>query len=116
MASALHANRSFHVATNARQQNLHLPPIQIGDGKIDNFYPVSATAQLNAVFGREARSPRVPRSQQHDVANARGPGPKFKRVKHPNDFEPKVNAQPAFRRANPEGGFISVSSTYPLVI
>ena len=95
-------------ASHARQQNLHLPPIQVGDGKIDNFYPTSATAQLNAVFGREARSPRAPRSQQPDPANGRGPGPKFRRVAHPNDLEPRVNAQPPFRRANPEGGFISV--------
>jgi dual specificity protein kinase YAK1 len=27
------------------------------------------------------------------------------------DLKPKVNAQPAFRRANPEGGFISVRIT-----
>ena len=87
--------------SNSRQQNLHLPPIQVGDNKIDNFYPVSATAQLNAVFGREARSPRIPRSQHHDTASGRDPGPKFRRVTHPSDLEPRVNAQPPFRRANP---------------
>ena len=108
-AYVLYANWTLDVASNSRQQNLHLPPIQVGDSKIDNFYPTSATAQLNAVFGREARSPRVPRSQQHDSSNGRGPGPKFRSVKHSNDLESRINAQPAFRRANPEGGFISVS-------
>lgn len=32
----------------------------------------------------------------------------MKKVRDTSDLHPKVNAQPAFRRANPEGGFISV--------
>ena len=35
--------------------------------------------------------------------------PEFRRVRGPTDLRPKVNHQPAFRRAAPEGGFISVS-------
>jgi dual specificity protein kinase YAK1 len=37
----------------------------------------------------------------------KGPVPEFKKVRGLADLRPKVNAQPAFRRANPEGGFIS---------
>ncbi|KKF95325.1 Serine/threonine-protein kinase ppk15 [Ceratocystis platani] len=33
--------------------------------------------------------------------------PEFKRLRALTDLNPKVNAQPPFRRANPEGGFIS---------
>lgn len=39
----------------------------------------------------------------------RGPVPRFKKVANVRDLEPRINPQPAFRRANPEGGFISVS-------
>lgn len=36
-----------------------------------------------------------------------GPVPRFHRVKTAQDVRPKINTQPAYRRANPEGGFIS---------
>lgn len=38
----------------------------------------------------------------------RDPPPRFSRVTTLNDLNPQTNSQPAFRRANPEGGFISV--------
>ncbi|KAL8762612.1 MAG: hypothetical protein Q9184_001413 [Pyrenodesmia sp. 2 TL-2023] len=87
---------------------MQLPPIQAGDPIADQFYPSSATAQLNAVFGRETRSPRHPRSAQLTPLDMpRGPVPRFQRLERTSDLEPKINTQPAFRRANPEGGFIS---------
>ena len=39
----------------------------------------------------------------------RGPVPRFSKLDSVQDLQPRVNPQPAFRRANPEGGFISVS-------
>ena len=39
----------------------------------------------------------------------RGPVPRFTKLDSVQDLQPRVNPQPAFRRANPEGGFISVS-------
>lgn len=95
----------------SRQHSLHLPPIQPGEASPDQYYPNSATAQLNAVFGREAKSPRhlrPPRSAS-TLDMSRGPVPRFKKLEKVQDLEPKINPQPAFRRANPEGGFISVS-------
>ena len=50
---------------------------------------------------RGGKSPRQP--QQH----GRGPPPRFFKVQSVHDLRPKINAQPPFRRANPEGGFIS---------
>jgi len=38
----------------------------------------------------------------------RGPVPRFKRVVTTKELEARINPQPAFRRADPEGGFISV--------
>ena len=35
--------------------------------------------------------------------------PQFEKCANTADLKPKINAQPPFRRANPEGGFISVS-------
>ena len=98
---------------SSRQQPLHLPPIQVGELSPDQYYPSSATAQLNAVFGREAKSPRHPR-QAHGLGgpDAPRPVPRVKKLATPKDLEPKINLQPAFRRANPEGGFISVSLHY----
>lgn len=93
---------------SSRQQPLHLPPIQVGELSPDQYYPSSATAQLNAVFGREAKSPRHPRQPYatgHDAP--RGSVPRFKRLSTAKEFEPRINPQPAFRRADPEGGFIS---------
>lgn len=91
---------------------MHLPPIQPGESSPDQYYPASATAQLNAVFGREARSPRTLRPSQAGggIDPPRGPVPRFKKLDTVQDLEPKINPQPAFRRANPEGGFISVSA------
>ena len=99
-----------HIAASSRQQPLQLPPIQAGDASNDQYFPQSATAQLNAVFGRETKSPRhlrMPQRQSLDMP--RGPVPKMRKVETVQDLEPRINPQPAFRRANPEGGFISVS-------
>jgi hypothetical protein len=35
--------------------------------------------------------------------------PKFEKCTSTADLRPQINTQPPFRRANPEGGFISVS-------
>ncbi|KAI9709773.1 MAG: dual specificity protein kinase yak1 [Bogoriella megaspora] len=37
----------------------------------------------------------------------KGPVPQFRRCNNVEDLDPRINGQPAFRRANPEGGFIS---------
>ena len=94
---------------NSRQPPLHLPPIQPGNSSPDHHYPSSATAQLNAVFGRETKSPRHTRPI-HTSTSAevhRGPVPRFTKLNPAQYLQPKINSQPAYRRANPEGGFIS---------
>ena len=97
---------------SSRRLPPHLPPIQPGDPGLESYYPSSATAQLNAVFGREARSPGYlqPLRQGELPGMPRGPVPRFKKLDAGHILQPRINSQPAFRRANPEGGFISVSS------
>lgn len=75
-----------------------------------SHYPQSATQQLNAMFGHEPQSPRAQQQQQQqhqaNTTTKSGP-PQFIKVTDVNLLAPRINAQPPFRRANPEGGFIS---------
>jgi dual specificity protein kinase YAK1 len=98
---------------STRQQSQpQLPPITPYSSSSNESYPHSATAQLNAVFGNETKAPRRQGSQATPGGPpGRGPVPQFTKVRSMADLKPKVNAQPAFRRANPEGGFISVRIT-----
>ena len=108
-------NKIFYNNTNcasasSRQPPLQLPPIHPNSDSTDQFYPHSATAQLNALFGRETKSPRQMRPVHAGTADMpRGPVPRFNKLGSVHDLQPRVNPQPAFRRADPEGGFISVS-------
>jgi dual specificity protein kinase YAK1 len=71
-----------------------------------SFYPQSATQQLNAVFGHE-NNPHSMGQQPHVPDTPADVVPQFVRVQDIAHLQPRVNAQPPFRRANPEGGFIS---------
>jgi dual specificity protein kinase YAK1 len=79
----------------------------------ESFYPQSATAQLNAVYNREQRSPRTSTNANPPqlAPIGRGPVPQFEKCANTGDLKPKINTQPPFRRANPEGGFLSVSDS-----
>jgi dual specificity protein kinase YAK1 len=59
----------------------------------DARYPQSANAN-------SSRSGRSPLQIQDTV-------PKFRKIENVRDIQPRINNQPAYRRANPEGGFIS---------
>ncbi|KAI0128806.1 kinase-like domain-containing protein [Xylariales sp. AK1849] len=80
------------------RQGSQLPSIQ------DSFTPSSAVAALDSAFANDPTSPR--RTFPPAMIENR-PVPEFKKTRAVTDLRPKVNAQPAFRRANPEGGFIS---------
>ncbi|KAM5469420.1 dual specificity protein kinase yak1 [Microsporum ferrugineum] len=89
-----------------------LPPMQSNDMSPERYYPQSATLQLHSAFGQD--KPHRPISYQPQSAGGspsagmgKGPVPKFQSIKSINELKPRINKQPAFRRANPEGGFIS---------
>ncbi|KAF2865952.1 kinase-like domain-containing protein [Massariosphaeria phaeospora] len=98
---------SYYSPPASRPHAPQLPPIQ-SNLSPETFYPQSATAQLNAVYNREARSPRAanPNPPQLPPIGG-GPVPKFDKCANTAELQPKINLQPPFRRAHPEGGFIS---------
>lgn len=103
-------NASYTSPNSYYPNRQQLPPIQPYASSSNNeSYPTSATQQLNSVFGNDPKSPRRPVPQPTQGPPGRGPVPEFTKIRSTSDLQPKVNAQPAFRRANPEGGFISVS-------
>ncbi|KAI9828043.1 MAG: dual specificity protein kinase yak1 [Thelocarpon impressellum] len=102
---------SYYSSPSARQQHQQLPPIQLSSPNGDPPFPHSATAQLNAVFGHDVKSPRHQAHRSQDTL-PRGSVPTFTKLKSVQELDPKINSQPAFRRANPEGGFISALTTH----
>ncbi|KAJ5935547.1 hypothetical protein N7466_005094 [Penicillium verhagenii] len=82
-----------------------LPPLQASDLSPDQYFPSSAGSHLGSAFAPESRSTRS--GSLPSQTPGRGPVPKFQKIKSVQDLHPRVHAQPAYRRANPEGGFIS---------
>ena len=102
---------------NTRQAAPQLPPINPYGGSQDSYSPSAMTPMEGSYV--DPKSPkRAPQPQQQQqqppIIQDRGPVPEFKRIRAPTDLKPKVNSQPAFRRANPEGGFLSVSDLVPM--
>lgn len=98
----------MYICPASRPQANQLPPLQSATSPEIGYYPPrSATQQLNAVFGRDTTSPAA--SKPQNIPLTRGQVPQFRKCLNVADLNPKVNLQPPFRRANPEGGFISVS-------
>ncbi|KAI7151654.1 hypothetical protein KC352_g28306, partial [Hortaea werneckii] len=94
--------------SSSRAHSSQLPPLQSNmSPSSGSYFPQSATQQLNAVFGQDP--PRSPLNQQREQLppGDKGPVPQFSKTQPGADLQARVNRQPPFRRANPEGGFIS---------
>jgi dual specificity protein kinase YAK1 len=78
---------------------------------MDSYYSRSAGLLESSTEPREIRSPRETRQQVPGL----GPVPRFQKVQSVQELQPSINVQPPFRRANPEGGFISVGHTPEVV-
>ncbi|CAN8096604.1 unnamed protein product [Discula destructiva] len=92
---------------SSRQSSAQLPPMAPFPAAAADPYP-QPTGVVSP--GRE-HWPNDPTSPRRIMASApmmnKGPVPEFKKIRTEQDLRPKVNTQPVFRRANPEGGFIS---------
>ncbi|KAI4596549.1 dual specificity protein kinase yak1 [Pestalotiopsis sp. 9143b] len=81
------------------------------------YYPSRQSSQLPALasYGNNGQDSQPGSAAPYDGANdlkprrtqEKKPVPEFKKLRAVSDLRPVVNAQPPFRRANPEGGFIS---------
>ena len=92
------SSNSYYASRPAAQA---LPPITPYSSNNSQDYPPSATTQLNQLFGNDPKPPRRPLPQAA-APSGRGPVPHFTKVRSVADLQPKINAQPAFRRANPD--------------
>ena len=63
-----------------------------------SFSPRGAQFSMNRDLG----------SMMGDIVYSNPPPAKFRIVKNISELAPTVNGQPKYRRANPDGGFISV--------
>ncbi|KAL2020345.1 hypothetical protein VTK56DRAFT_8474 [Thermocarpiscus australiensis] len=88
-----------------RQPAPQLPPINPYAPGQKTYSPPSLTP-MDGSYG-DPKSPKHASPQSTVPSHDRGPVPQFRTVLSPADLRPKVNDQPPFRRANPEGGFIS---------
>ncbi|KAK8124919.1 uncharacterized protein PG998_000678 [Apiospora kogelbergensis] len=88
------------------QNSQQLPPITpyAAGQQGPEGYLSSTVAHLDGTFANDPKSPT--RRAVSQVPEKR-PVPEFKKIRAVTDLRPRVNAQPPFRRANPEGGFIS---------
>lgn len=92
-------NSAYYTSPSASRQQL--PPLHTPVSP-----DLSRSTQLTpGTFSQTMRSPRSPRVSVSDGSATVVPS--FSPINDVSDLRPRVNAQPAFRRANPEGGFIS---------
>lgn len=89
-----------------RPQNAQLPPMSPYGPSGTDGYPSATVAHLDGTFN--TKSPQRPNAPTVKRV------PEFRKLRAVSDLQPKNNRQPAFRRANPEGGFISVCFSPPL--
>lgn len=89
--------------TSQRQAPPQLPHINPYASGQDS-YPSSVVSGMDGSY-MDPKSPR--RGPQAAPPMDKGPVPEFKKIRAMTDLTPTVQSQPPFRRANPEGGFIS---------
>lgn len=98
------AERFNEPPTPTRYQSNYLPSMQNADLSPEAYFQERAASQLSPSGQTDSRAEGLSRSQSQ-----RGPVPvpRFQAVKSVQEIRHKVNAQPLYRRAHPEGGFIS---------
>lgn len=103
---------------NSRTSSAQLPTMASLPAGVESHYQfgnVLSPVAAGRNDGWQQHDPTSPRRITNMTAGPvvhKGPVPEFRKLRTAQDLRPKVNAQPAFRRANPEGGFISVCVLY----
>ncbi|KAI1425946.1 kinase-like domain-containing protein [Xylaria sp. FL1777] len=102
-------NRSDYPPTSPYygRQGSQLPPIAPYVNSQDNYQSPTVPA-LDGAYTNDPKSPRrPPHAQASKVPAEKKPVPQLRKIGSPSELQPRINSQPPFRRANPEGGFIS---------
>ncbi|KAI0393673.1 kinase-like protein [Xylariaceae sp. FL0594] len=89
------------------RQNTQLPPIAPFANSQDSYQSQHIPGLDGAYPNDSNPSRRAPVAQLQSAAPEKKPVPHFRKIETLSELRPKVNSQPPFRRANPEGGFIS---------
>ena len=74
----------------------------------DGYYAQSPIDQQGGSWTSKSQMSLRPQNNVPPQTPGGGPVPRFQKVKSVQELKPRINSQPPFRRANPEGGFISV--------
>jgi len=88
--------------TPSRFNSQYLPSLQRSDMSPESYFGTSAPTR--SMSSRDARSPG---SYNQVPQPSLGPVPRFRKVSSMQDIQHKINQQPLYRRADPEGGFLS---------
>lgn len=97
----------------SRQGSQQLPPMAPFVNTLDSYSP-SAIPGLDGGYANDGKPQRRPsQAQVANMPTEKRPVPQLKKIDASSELRPRMNAQPAFRRANPEGGFISVRLQTP---
>ncbi|GAW21754.1 hypothetical protein ANO14919_112790 [Xylariales sp. No.14919] len=102
-------NRSDYPPTSPYygRQGSQLPPIAPYVNSQDNYQSPTVPA-LDGAYTNDPKSPRrPPHTQTNKAPTEKKPVPQLRKIKTSSELQPRINSQPPFRRANPEGGFIS---------
>jgi dual specificity protein kinase YAK1 len=87
------------------RQATHFPGVAIATSpniSPTSFSPRHATFAMNRDHG----------TMMPDVVYSNPPPAKFRIIASTSELTPTVNSQPKYRRANPDGGFISVCPSF----
>lgn len=94
----------------SRQSSQQLPSMAPFSAAPEQFPQMGIAALRGDTWPNDPTSPRRMAPVSAGPVVNKGPVPEFRNIRTAQDLRPRVNAQPPFRRANPEGGFISVRS------
>lgn len=99
-----------------RQSSQQLPPMASFPTAPEQFSQLGVTSPRGENWPNDPTSPRRMANMSAGPVANKGPVPEFRKIRTSQDLRPRVIAQPPFRRANPEGGFISVRNFPTLLI
>lgn len=101
---------------SARYNPSFVPSIQGTDMTSDQYYANLPMDQLSGARNGKSQMGIRPQNISFGPTPGAGAVPRFQKIKSVQELQPRINFQPPFRRANPEGGFISVCYSQSVIV